>query len=192
MLSAAIVTITRLSTPISVLTSASDRLGRSASGSFLRSITRGCGFCSCDCASVFFASVFFVSCADSFEDGGCCAAVLRPNAISSAGVIKTILFIFVSVPFQNVGTGSMNARAYDPCSAHVFGWIQAGIIAHGGANRYRVRKLDRLIDALHLSLSAVGGDSRFARFPIGNHPRKARPAFDVQCRVVISMRLESK
>src|SRR5215475_16178194 len=47
------------------------------------------------------------------------------------------------------------------------------------------------IDALHLSLTAVGGDSRFARFPIGNHPRKARPAFDVQCRVVISMRLES-
>ena len=48
-----------------------------------------------------------------------------------------------------------------------------------------------VIDALHLSLSAVGGDSRFARFPIGNHPRKARPAFDVHCRVVISMRLES-
>src|SRR5215475_917413 len=46
------------------------------------------------------------------------------------------------------------------------------------------------IDALHLSLTAVGGDSRFAQFPIGNHPRKARPAFDVQCRVMISMRLE--
>src|SRR5262245_42335129 len=46
------------------------------------------------------------------------------------------------------------------------------------------------LDALHLSLSAVVGDSRFSRFPIGNHPRKARPAFDVQCRVMISMRLE--
>src|SRR5215475_5998809 len=46
------------------------------------------------------------------------------------------------------------------------------------------------IDALHLSLTAVGGDSRFARFPIGNHPLKARPAFNVQCRVMISMRLE--
>src|SRR5262249_20936411 len=29
------------------------------------------------------------------------------------------------------------------------------------------------VDALHLSLTAVGGDSRFSRFPIGNHPRKA-------------------
>jgi hypothetical protein len=37
------------------------------------------------------------------------------------------------------------------------------------------------IDALHLNAQSgvVGGDSRFARFPIGNHPRKARPAFDV-------------
>src|SRR5262245_2157280 len=37
------------------------------------------------------------------------------------------------------------------------------------------------VDALHLSLTAVGGDSRFSRFPIGNHPRKARPAFNCQC-----------
>src|SRR5262249_44532221 len=41
------------------------------------------------------------------------------------------------------------------------------------------------LDALHLSLSAIGGDSRFARFPSGNHPRKTRPAFDVYCRVVV-------
>src|SRR5262249_21044736 len=34
------------------------------------------------------------------------------------------------------------------------------------------------LDALHLSLTTVGGDSRFSRFPIGNHPRKARPAFN--------------
>src|SRR5262249_39616153 len=39
-------------------------------------------------------------------------------------------------------------------------------------------ELTQGIDALHLSLTAVGGDSRFSRFPIGNHPRKARPAFD--------------
>src|SRR5262245_8396363 len=58
------------------------------------------------------------------------------------------------------------------------------------AQQQQVRDLCRF-DALHLSLSALGGDSRFARFPIGNHPRKARPAFDVQCRVVIAMRLES-
>ncbi len=37
------------------------------------------------------------------------------------------------------------------------------------------------VDALHLNAQSgvIGGDSRFARFPNGNHPRKARPAFNV-------------
>jgi hypothetical protein len=36
------------------------------------------------------------------------------------------------------------------------------------------------VDALHLNAQSgvIGGDSRFARFPNGNHPRKARPAFN--------------
>src|SRR5262249_54218047 len=54
--------------------------------------------------------------------------------------------------------------------------------------RARLRSRQCIVDALHLSLTAVGGDSRFSRFPIGNHPRKARPAFNCQCRVVVTMR----
>jgi hypothetical protein len=43
------------------------------------------------------------------------------------------------------------------------------------------------IDALHLSLTAIGGDSRFARFPDRNHPRKVRPAFNIQCCVMVTV-----
>jgi hypothetical protein len=41
--------------------------------------------------------------------------------------------------------------------------------------------IDRHIDALHLNAQSgvIAGDSRFTRLPNGNHPRKARPAFNV-------------
>src|SRR5262245_21693975 len=89
MLSAAIIKITRLSTPMSVFTSASERFGRSASGSFLRSINVGCGFCGC-CD---FASDFF-GCCDDCGCGFCAAVPGDEREISNVSAVKTILFIF--------------------------------------------------------------------------------------------------
>src|SRR5215813_1357914 len=136
MLSAAIITIARLSTPMSVLTSASERLGRSASGSFLRSITIGFGFCGCcDCASDCLGC-----CADLFEDFGwdSCAATPRPTAINSGRVVKTILFI--SSPFQNAGAAPLRARRR--ITVVCFYWIAVGDYSLSGAivaNQYRER-----------------------------------------------------
>src|SRR5262245_6092903 len=122
MLSAAIITITRRSTPMSVLTSASERLGRAASGSFLRSITGGCGFFGCcDCASDCLGC-----CADLFEvcGWGSCAATPRTTAISSGRVVKTILFIFESFSERRRGAAPLRARRRiaDVC----FNWIAVG------------------------------------------------------------------
>src|SRR5262249_53466065 len=47
--------------------------------------------------------------------------------------------------------------------------------------RFFVEGRDYKVEDLRLSLAAVGGDSRCSRFPIGNHRRKARPAFNCQC-----------
>jgi hypothetical protein len=57
------------------------------------------------------------------------------------------------------------------------------ILLHGCYNSFH------LVDALHLNAQSgvLGGDSRFTRLPNGNHPRKARPAFDVQCAVAVSV-----
>src|SRR5262245_30559902 len=107
MLSAAIIKITRLSTPMSVLTSASERLGRAASGSFLRSGAGGCGFCGCcDCGSDCLGC-----CADLFEvcGWGSCAATPRPTAISSGRAVKTNLFIFNSFSERRGGGARVGA-----------------------------------------------------------------------------------
>src|SRR5262245_28148315 len=49
-------------------------------------------------------------------------------------------------------------------------------------------------DTLHLNAQSgvVGGASRFARFPNGNHPRSACPALlNIECGVMIAMRYKS-